>query len=167
MPILKFPAHRDPTTKIFFRPNLIFWFLMGCGKARFGQKGQKPSQIENFGLKVCSLGPESGPYIRARGNPQWDLVANRTDLEASHTWDLKATHTWDLKATRDETSKQPTRTLRQPAMISAGCLEVLPRVAPRSQGENFKTKIVNFRCFLALPTETTHPINVQNMRFGR
>ena len=30
---------------------------MGCGKARFGQKGQKSPKIENFGLKVCSLGP--------------------------------------------------------------------------------------------------------------
>ena len=35
---------------------------MGCGKARFGRKGQKTSNIENFGVKFVSLGP--------RGNPQ-------------------------------------------------------------------------------------------------
>ena len=29
------------------------------------------------------------------------------------------------------------------------------RVASRSQGTNFETKIFNFRCFLALPTETS------------
>ena len=27
--------------KKFYRPNLIFWIEVGCGKARFGQKGQK------------------------------------------------------------------------------------------------------------------------------
>ena len=43
--------------KKFFRPSLIFWIVMGCGKARFGRKGQKTPKIENFGPKVCSLGP--------------------------------------------------------------------------------------------------------------
>ena len=32
---------KDPTTKKFYRPNLIFWIVMGCGKARFSKKGQK------------------------------------------------------------------------------------------------------------------------------
>ena len=27
--------------KIFYRPNLIFWIVMECGKAHFGRKGQK------------------------------------------------------------------------------------------------------------------------------
>ena len=36
--------------KKFFRPNLIFWIVMGCGKACFGRKGQKTPKIENFGL---------------------------------------------------------------------------------------------------------------------
>ena len=43
--------------KNFYHPNLIFWIVMGCGRARFGRKGQKTPKIENFGLKVCSLGP--------------------------------------------------------------------------------------------------------------
>ena len=43
--------------KNFFGPNLIFWIVMLCGKARFGRKGQKTPKIKNFGLKVCSLGP--------------------------------------------------------------------------------------------------------------
>ena len=27
--------------KIFYRPNLIFWIVMGCGIARFGRRGLK------------------------------------------------------------------------------------------------------------------------------
>ena len=26
--------------KIVYGPNLIFWIVMGCGRARFGRKGQ-------------------------------------------------------------------------------------------------------------------------------
>ena len=29
---------------IFYRPNLIFWIVMGCGKARFGRKGLKTTE---------------------------------------------------------------------------------------------------------------------------
>ena len=58
----------DYPPKLFYRPNLIFWIVMGCGKAHFGRKGQKPSKIENFGLKVCSLGPRGDPHMRPRGN---------------------------------------------------------------------------------------------------
>ena len=54
---------------IFYRSNLIFRVIMGCGKARFGQKGQKTSNIENFGLKVFSLGPRGKPH-GPRGRPQ-------------------------------------------------------------------------------------------------
>ena len=51
--------------------------------------------------------------------------------------------------------------------VHEGCLEVGFRIAlrsmrvasrshaSRSQGTNFETKIFNFRCFLALPTETS------------
>ena len=60
--------------KKFYRPNLIFWKIMGCGKAHFGQKGQKTPKIENLGLKVCSLGSRGDPHIRARGNPQKDML---------------------------------------------------------------------------------------------
>ena len=60
--------------KFFYRPigfaNLIFWIVMGCGKARFGQKGQKTPKIENLGLKICSLGPQGDPHMRPRGNPR-------------------------------------------------------------------------------------------------
>ena len=45
--------------------------------------------------------------------------------------------------------------------VRAGCFEVSSRVALRShvrvawrsQGTNFETKVLNFRCFLALPTK--------------
>ena len=35
---------------------------MGCGKARLDRNGQNPPNIENFGLKVCSLGPRGNPH---------------------------------------------------------------------------------------------------------
>ena len=51
-------------------------------------RAKKPAKIENFGLKVCSLGPRGNPHMRPRGNlygprgnPQSDLEATRTDLE--------------------------------------------------------------------------------------
>ena len=69
---------------IFYRPNLIFWIVMGCGKARFIRNGKKNTK------KMKNLVPKFVPL----------------DLEATRTWDLEATHT-DLKATCDWTSRQP------------------------------------------------------------
>ena len=66
------------------------------------------------------------------------------------------TKTRDLETTRDGTLSQPARTSRLLARIIAACLEVPSRVASRShvrvasrsQGRNFETKIFNFRwCF--------------------
>ena len=34
---------------------------MGCGKARFGQKGQKPLEVENFVLWDLMCGSPGGP----------------------------------------------------------------------------------------------------------
>ena len=45
---------------------------MRCGKACFGQKGQKTPKIENFGLKVCPLGPR-GVAHGPRRAASWDL----------------------------------------------------------------------------------------------
>ena len=56
---------------------------MGCGKVRFGRMGQKTPKIENFGLKVCSLGSQSDPHVRARGNPNGARGNPRLELEAS------------------------------------------------------------------------------------
>ena len=36
---------------------------MTCGTARFGREGQKKPKIENFGLKVFSLGPRGDPHM--------------------------------------------------------------------------------------------------------
>ena len=58
----KIPESKGSYHKKNYHQKLIFWIVMGCGEARFGRKGQKTPKIENFGLKVCSLGP--------RGNPQ-------------------------------------------------------------------------------------------------
>ena len=80
---------------------------------RFGRKGQKTPKIDNFGLKVCSLGPRGDLYMRPRGNPRCDLEATLTDLEA----------------TRDWTARQPARTSRQAAMIGNKLYHT-----PRSKG---------------------------------
>ena len=129
--------------------------------------------------------------MRPRGNPQSDLKATRTDLEAGHN---------DGKRALPHPRKQRRRSLDillcflgcgrarllsfRPASrsvqvasrsvrvalrsdrglprgpcgcleVRAGCLEVSSwvasrshvRVASRSQGTNFETKIFNFRCF--------------------
>ena len=68
--------HNTHSTQEFDRPNLIFWIMMGCGKARFGWKGQKTPKIEHLRLKFCSLGPRGDQHMRPRGNPRWDLEAN-------------------------------------------------------------------------------------------
>ena len=47
--------------KIFYQPNFIFWIVMGCGKARFSQKGQKPLEVENFVLWDLMCGAPGGP----------------------------------------------------------------------------------------------------------
>ena len=47
--------------KKFYCPNLIFWIVMGCGKARFGRKGQKPLEVENFVLWDLMCGSPGGP----------------------------------------------------------------------------------------------------------
>ena len=51
--------------KNFYLPNLIFWIVKGCGKARFSRRWQKTPKIENFGHKVCSLGPR-GVTVQTR-----------------------------------------------------------------------------------------------------
>ena len=67
--------------KKFYRPNLIFWIVMGCGKAHFGRK--KPAS-----------------------RSVWVAMRSVRVASRSHV-----------------------------------------RVASRSQGTNFETKIFNFRCF--------------------
>ena len=75
--------------KIFYRQNLIFCIVMGCGKLVLVGRAKNPPKTENFGLKVFPL-------------------------------DHEATCIWDLKATRDETSRQPARTLSQPGIGPRG-----------------------------------------------
>ena len=41
----------------FYCLNLIFWILvMGCGNARFGQRGLKTTFTWTFGIKICRQG---------------------------------------------------------------------------------------------------------------
>ena len=116
-------------------------------------RAKKTPKIKNFGLTVCP-------------------------------WDHEATHPWDLEATRDsyttpQEAKEDFAPQAPPPLlpgvwyssfpiiatclqvcadclqVRAGRLEVSSRVASRSQGTKFETKVFNFRCFLALPTETS------------
>ena len=36
------------TELVFYRSNLIFWIVMGCGKAHFGRRGLKTSQTQKI-----------------------------------------------------------------------------------------------------------------------
>ena len=59
-------------------------------------------------------------------------------------WDFEATCTWDLEVTRDETSRQPARSLKSVLVLLA---QILGPLGP--------------------PEVQPHPITIQNMRFGR
>ena len=43
--------------------NLIFWMIMGCGITK----------LENFGLKICSLGFRGAVQLGPRGAVTWDF----------------------------------------------------------------------------------------------
>jgi len=49
--------------KIFYRLNLIFWIVMGCGIARFGRKGLKTTETWKFWSQILS------PGVLRRGAP--------------------------------------------------------------------------------------------------
>ena len=87
--------------QIFYRPNLIFQIVTGCGKARFGRRGQKNKNYNNIKLKI--------------------LVSKFVP------WDLKVTHTWDLEAIHDGTSRQPTWTSRSVRVASRFHVRVASR----------------------------------------
>ena len=40
--------------KIFYRLNLIFWIVMGCGIARFGRRGLKTTETWKFWSQILS-----------------------------------------------------------------------------------------------------------------
>ena len=71
--------------KIFSRPNLLFWIVMRCRKARLVRGAQKTPKIENTDLEAtpdrtsrqpartsrqAAIGPW-GNLHRLRGRPQW------------------------------------------------------------------------------------------------
>ena len=130
---------------------------MGCGKACFGRNGQKNTGNWKFWSQSLFPGTSSNPHMRSRGNPRSDLKATCTDLEAGCN---------DRKRAIPHPRKQRRRSLWSDILLCfLGCgiarfLSLRPAsssvpVASRSQGTNFETKIFNFRCFLALPTETS------------
>ena len=49
--------------KIFYRLNLIFWIVMGCGIARFGRRGLKTTETWKFWSQILS------PGVLRRGAP--------------------------------------------------------------------------------------------------
>ena len=55
--------------KIFYRLNLIFWILMGCGIARFGRKGLKTTETWKFWSQNLSPGVlrRGAPGVSRRG----------------------------------------------------------------------------------------------------
>ena len=106
LPIVVISLPKVSNPNFFYRPKLIFWIVMGCGEARFGQKGQEKPNIAKCWSQSLFLGtsrrpahetprqpamrPRGNPH-GPRGNPRWDLEATRTDLEATRT-DVEAGH---------------------------------------------------------------------------
>ena len=57
--------------KIFYRLNLIFWIVMGCGIARFSRRGLKTTEtsvIYHFALCLKVPGNQMGPRGTARND---------------------------------------------------------------------------------------------------
>ena len=58
----------------FYCLNLIFWILfMGCGKARFGQRGLKPRLLEHLVSKFVARGSRGGA-TGLRGRCTWESL---------------------------------------------------------------------------------------------
>ena len=55
--------------KIFYRLNLIFWIVMGCGIARFGRRGLKTTETWKFWSQILSPGVlrRGAPGVSRRG----------------------------------------------------------------------------------------------------
>ena len=67
--------------KNFYRPNLVFWIVMGCGIAGFGRRCQKNTKIGN-----CLFpGTSRQAAIGAQGAATWDLEASRNDRKRAES----------------------------------------------------------------------------------
>ena len=86
--------------KNFYCLNLIFWILfMGCGKARFGQRGLKTTFTWTFGIKICRQGfegrrhrPQGAVHLGVPRGPRWSpkkpLATNFETKMFQFTWFL-------------------------------------------------------------------------------
>ena len=69
----------------FFLPNLIFWIVKGCGKARFSCRWQKTPKIENYGHKICSLGPRG---VTVQSRDMWSHMNTIPFSGARRIWSI-------------------------------------------------------------------------------
>ena len=71
--------------KNFYLPNLIFWIVKGCGKARFSRRWQKTPKIDNFGHKVCSLWPRG---VTVQSRDMWSHMNTIPFSGARRIWSI-------------------------------------------------------------------------------
>ena len=132
------------TTK--FGPKLAFLVILGQAL---------PAHL--VGQKFVMTSPPCPPF--ASSPPLVHLSSLEVDMDQSDVCYLVIFVHWNSWIFKNETSRQPARTSRQPAMI-ARFLSLRPAswsvrvpskshvwVASRSQGTNVETKIFSFGCF--------------------
>ena len=68
--------------------------------------------------------PSHFQFLGRDGSGTWKKVRDRsgTGIPSGSAWDLESTRRWDLEATRDETSRQPARSLKSVLVLLAQIL---------------------------------------------
>ena len=83
--------------KIFYRPNLIFWIVMGCGIARFGRRGLKITKTWKFWSQNLS------PGVSRRSRPGVSRHSTR-GFEAQHQG-FRGAATWGFEGQQHGVSR--------------------------------------------------------------
>ena len=127
-------------------------------------------KIDNFGLKVCPLGPRGELHMRPQwdlkaGEARWDLEVSRTDLEASRnrtsrgaTWDLGGRRT-DLGGSR--TDLEGTHNDRKRAIPHPITIQTIHTLRPKFSHLIFVKKISD-HSFLGQKTRNSRHMLIRN-----
>ena len=98
--------------KIFYRPNLIFWIVMGCGIARFGRRGLKITKTWKFWSQNLS------PGVSRRSRPGVSRHSTR-GFEAQHQG-FRGAATWGFEGQQHGVSRG-SNTDRTPQWFIISC----------------------------------------------
>ena len=98
--------------KNFYRPNLIFWIVMGCGIARFGRRGLKITKTWKFWSQNLS------PGVSRRSRPGVSRHSTR-GFEAQHQG-FRGAATWGFEGQQHGVSRG-SNTDRTPQWFIISC----------------------------------------------